>query len=154
MPMIMPCSMPPICTGRWSGSCGSRRRDPLYIFFTSDHGEELGENGPWGHDQLDLVSPLVSIMFYGERVAEQFIRELRDRRLTSHYQLGKKIAGVLGYEIRNAGEEDGIVYVNGVASLGRSGYMRFRQGEGGRPENFQVIRSPFSAREAEAKGAD
>jgi len=74
--------------------------------------------------------------------------------LTSHYQLGKKIAGVLGYEIRNPREEDGIVYVNGVASLGRSGYMRFCQGEGGRPENLQVIRSPFAASEAEAKGAD
>jgi glucan phosphoethanolaminetransferase (alkaline phosphatase superfamily) len=39
---------------------------PLYVFFTSDHGEELGENGHRGHDQLDLISPLVPIMFYGE----------------------------------------------------------------------------------------
>ncbi len=127
---------------------------PLYVFFTSDHGEELGEKGHWGHDQLDLVSPLVPIMFYGQGVAEQFIRGLRDRPLTSHYQLGKKIAGVLGYEIRNPGEHANIVYVNGVASLGRSGYLRFRQGEGGRPEKLQVIRSPFSVREAEAKAVD
>ena len=63
-------------------------------------------------------------------------------------------AGVLGYEIGNPGDEDVIVQVNGVASLGRSGYMRFRQDEGGRPENLQVIRSTFAAREAEAKDAD
>jgi glucan phosphoethanolaminetransferase (alkaline phosphatase superfamily) len=46
---------------------------PLYIFFTSDHGEELGENGHWAHDQLDLISPAVPIMFYGEGVADTFI---------------------------------------------------------------------------------
>lgn len=123
---------------------------PLYIFFTSDHGEELGEDGHWAHDQLDLISPAVPIMFYGEGVADTFIGELRDKPLITHYELGKKIAAVLGYEIRNPGEEDDIVYVNGVASLGRSGYLRFRRGAGGRPEDLQVIRSPYATRDAAA----
>jgi glucan phosphoethanolaminetransferase (alkaline phosphatase superfamily) len=123
---------------------------PLYIFFTSDHGEELGENGHWAHDQLDLISPTVPIMFYGEGVADRFIRELRDKPLATHYELGKKIAAVLGYAIGNPGEEENIVYVNGVASLGRSGYLRFRRGEGGKPEDLQIIRAPSASREAAA----
>jgi len=50
---------------------------------------------------------------------------------------------MLGYDIRNPAEEDGIVYVNGVASLGRSGYMRFRVTDDGERRDLRVIQSPF-----------
>ncbi len=113
---------------------------PVYFFITSDHGEELGENGHWGHDQLNLDSPSVPIMFYGIGVEPRFIREIKEKPLYTHYEMGKKIAEVLGYEISNPEEEDRIVYVNGVASFGRSGYLRFRRGEGGRPEDLQIFR--------------
>ena len=42
-----------------------KNKGPIYFFITSDHGEELGENGHWGHDQLNLDSPSVPIIFYG-----------------------------------------------------------------------------------------
>ncbi len=113
---------------------------PVYYFITSDHGEELGENGHWGHDQLNLDSPAVPIMFYGRGGDPEFIREMREKPPSTHYEMGKKIAELLGYEIHNPGEEDGIVYVNGVASFGRSGYLRFHKGERGRPEDLQVFR--------------
>lgn len=113
---------------------------PVYFFITSDHGEELGENGHWGHDQLNLDSPSVPIMFYGLGVEPKFIKEMREKPLYTHYEMGLKIAEVMGYEIHNPEEESGIVYVNGVASLGRSGYLRFRRGQGGRPENLQIFR--------------
>ncbi|HSO09603.1 MAG TPA: phosphoethanolamine transferase [Desulfoprunum sp.] len=116
---------------------------PLYVFFTSDHGEKLGENGHWGHDRLDLVSAVVPIMFYARGGDGRYLREMRDKPPATHYQLGKMIARMLGYDIRNPAEEDGIVYVNGVASLGRSGYMRFRVTDNGERRDLRVIQSPF-----------
>ena len=116
---------------------------PLYVFFTSDHGEKLGENGHWGHDRLDLVSAVVPIMFYARGGDGRYLREMRDKPPATHYQLGKMIARMLGYDIRNPAEEDGIVYVNGVASLGRSGYMRFRVTDNGEQRDLRVIQSPF-----------
>ncbi len=113
---------------------------PLYTFITSDHGEELGENGHWGHDQLNLDSPSVPIVFYGRGVDSGFIGEMRAKPPSTHYEMGKKIAQVLGYEIRNPAEEKGVAYVNGVASLGRSGYLRLRTGEENRPEDLQIFR--------------
>lgn len=116
---------------------------PLYVFFTSDHGEKLGENGHWGHDRLDLVSAVVPIMFYARGGDGRYLREMREHPPATHYQLGKMIARMLGYDIRNPAEEDGIVYVNGVASLGRSGYMRFRVTDNGERRDLRVIQSPF-----------
>jgi len=116
---------------------------PLYVFFTSDHGEKLGENGHWGHDRLDLVSSVVPIMFYARGGDGRYLREMRDKPPGTHYQLGKMIARMLGYDIRNPAEEGGIVYVNGVASLGRSGYMRFRVTDNGERRDLRVIQSPF-----------
>ncbi len=116
---------------------------PLYVLFTSDHGEKLGENGHWGHDRLDLVSAVVPIMFYARGGDGRYLREMRDKPPATHYQLGKMIARMLGYDIRNPAEEDGIVYVNGVASLGRSGYMRFRVTDNGERRDLRVIQSPF-----------
>lgn len=116
---------------------------PLYVFFTSDHGEKLGENGHWGHDRLDLVSAVVPIMFYARGGDGRYLREMREHPPATHYQLGKMIARMLGYDIRNPAEENGIVYVNGVASLGRSGYMRFRVTDNGERRDLRVIQSPF-----------
>lgn len=112
---------------------------PVYFFITSDHGEELGENGHWGHDQLNLDSPSVPLMFYGIGVKPKFVRELQEHPLSTHYEMGKKIAEVLGFEIHNPEEEDGVVYVNGVSSFGRSGYLRFRRGHGGGPEDLRIF---------------
>ena len=118
---------------------------PLYVFFTSDHGENLGENGHWGHDQLDLVSPLVPMMMYTAGVDRGIILEQRAKPPVTHYQFGRIIARVLGYDIRFPAEENGRVYVNGVASLGRSGYMQFFLRQDGTPQGLQVIHSPSQA---------
>jgi glucan phosphoethanolaminetransferase (alkaline phosphatase superfamily) len=117
-----------------------KSKGEVYFFITSDHGEELGENGHWGHDQLNLDSPSVPIIFYGVGVDAQFISGLRKEPLYTHYEMGKKIAELLGYEIHNPEEEAGVVYVNGVASFGRSGYLRFRRGLADKPEDLQIFR--------------
>ncbi|MGW8160094.1 MAG: phosphoethanolamine transferase [Desulfoprunum sp.] len=129
-----------------------RTDGPLYVFFTSDHGENLGDNGHWGHDRLDLVSSVVPIMFYARGGDGRYVREMRQKPPATHYQLGKMIARMLGYDIRNPAEEGGVVYVNGVASQGRSGYMRFRVSGNGELRDLRVFRPPFEA--VEGKGRE
>lgn len=129
-----------------------RMDGPLYVFLTSDHGENLGDNGHWGHDRLDLVSSVVPIMFYARGGDGRYLREMREKPPGTHYQLGKMIARMLGYAIRNPAEKNGIVYVNGVASFGRSGYMRFRVTDNGELQDLRLIRSPFESAEGEKSG--
>lgn len=118
-----------------------KSKGPLLIFFTSDHGENLGENNHWGHDQLDLVSPLVPIMVYAQGDDRGFLQGIRKDPPVNHYQLGKIVARVLGYDIRNPAEKSARVYVNGVASLGRSGFMQFDLDRNGNPQNLRLIQS-------------
>ncbi|MDH3347537.1 MAG: phosphoethanolamine transferase [Desulfobulbaceae bacterium] len=117
-----------------------KQHQPVYCFFTSDHGEELGENGRWGHDKLTINTSMVPFMFYGVDIHTPFLDKLRSIHMPTHYELGVLVADLLGYKIKNPNEEKDIVYINGVASFGKSGYMRFVKGDDELPADLKVIR--------------
>ena len=80
-------------------------------------------------------------MSYDVGVDTQFITRLREKPLYTHYEMGRKIAEVPGHEeIHNPDEEAGIAYVNGVASFGRSEYLRFLRGKGDITEDIRIFR--------------
>lgn len=96
----------------------------VYIFMTSDHGEEFGENGQWGHDHLTLGSALVPVLFYGIDADPAFMQRFRNLHMPTHFEVGLLIADRLGYTIDNPNRQDGVYYINGTASFGMSGYMK------------------------------
>ena len=116
-----------------------KQQQPVYCFFTSDHGEELGENGRWGHDKLTINTSMVPFMFYGRNVEPAFKDKFLGLHMPTHYELGILLAELLGYTIHNPYEEKDVVYVNGVASFGKSGYMRFTKNGDELPTDVKVF---------------
>ena len=94
----------------------------FYIIFVSDHNELLGENGMFGHS---IVEPEVAkVPFLFQSNDEKFMQEIRSLKVIYPYEVAKKIAKILGFEIRNPNEQSDVFYVNGLDYYGRSEYMK------------------------------
>lgn len=104
-----------------------RTERPTYIFFTSDHGELLGQGGRFGHNQVDLDIGRVPFLFYGVGLPAQDITKLKDKLgcLPNHYMLSLQIAELLGYHIVNPNQQADIFYLNGTSAIGDAGYMPY-----------------------------
>jgi glucan phosphoethanolaminetransferase (alkaline phosphatase superfamily) len=104
---------------------------PTYIFFTSDHGELMGQGGRFGHNAVDLDIARVPFLFYGVNLDKREIDKI-DQTLgcmPNHYTIGKEVARILGYEIINPNEKAGEFYLNGVDAFGAAGYLKYQQQE-------------------------
>jgi len=111
---------------------------PVYLFITSDHGEEFGEQGLWGHDHLTYGASMVPILFYNINGSPEFLDRFRTLQKPTHYELELLIANRLGYKIDDPNREKNWYYVDGVAALGFSGYMKFRKSHNDKPIEIHV----------------
>jgi glucan phosphoethanolaminetransferase (alkaline phosphatase superfamily) len=96
---------------------------PVYVLFTSDHGEALGErNGQFGHGMLTREEALVPFIFYAHHGDAAQMAKARLLENPTHYEMGGLIAGLLGYQIENPNVEAGIYYLNGTDLTGNAGF--------------------------------
>ncbi len=116
----------------------TRVKGPVYLFITSDHGEEFGEQGLWGHDHLSYGSSMVPVLFYNINGTPDFLTTFRALQRPTHYELELLIADRLGYMITDPNREKDWFYVDGVAALGLSGYMKFRKSANDKPAEVRV----------------
>ncbi|MBI5450315.1 MAG: sulfatase-like hydrolase/transferase [Gammaproteobacteria bacterium] len=93
------------------------------LLFTADHAELLGETGKFGHIHLQVETTRVPLVIYGQHLQAETLRRITDLSQPTHYEIGKKIALLLGYSITNPNELPGRYYVTGQDIGGNSGYM-------------------------------
>lgn len=106
----------------------SRSKWPVYILFTSDHGEMLGEHGgQFGHAKLTEEVARVPFLFYAYNGEAARVNEARQLTSPTHYEMGKLIAGLLGYRVNNPNEQTGAYYLNGTDLSGSEGFMMVRK---------------------------
>lgn len=103
---------------------------PTYVFFTADHGELIGEGGRYGHAMLTPDVAAVPFIFFASRGDAAKIAQVRAMQHPSHYEIGKTIAKVMGYEVVNPNEAEGIYYINGANLDGSAGYMAYTKANG------------------------
>lgn len=102
----------------------SRSKLPVYVLFTSDHGEMLGEQGgQFGHAKLTEEVARVPFIFYAHNGEATRVNEARKLVNPTHYEMGKLLAGLLGYRINNPNQEAGAYYLNGTDLSGSEGYL-------------------------------
>ncbi len=77
---------------------------------TSDHGENTGENGRWGHNLLDLETAKVPFFVYSRKLAET---GLSDEREITHYEIGKWMLSLFGKRLNNPNEDGKTFYIHG-----------------------------------------
>ena len=103
----------------------NQRKGKFYIILTSDHNESRGENGVFGH--LSLIPQAGNVPMLFQSNDKEFLKKIRSIFSPTHYEIGKVIANVIGFQIENPNEKDNIFYINGVDYNGRCGYIKFRK---------------------------
>ena len=102
----------------------ARSKLPVYVLFTSDHGEMLGEQGgQFGHAKLTAEVARVPFIFYARHGEAAQLEAARRLVNPTHYEMGKLIAGLLGYRVDNPNERAGAYYLNGTDLSGSEGYL-------------------------------
>lgn len=96
---------------------------PTYLYFTSDHAEMLGENGLYGHNQLQWSVSQVPFLFYAIHGDPRLQGAARALNEPTHYEVGKLIAATLGLAIDNPNERDSVYYINGNDITGAAGFL-------------------------------
>jgi glucan phosphoethanolaminetransferase (alkaline phosphatase superfamily) len=95
----------------------------LYIMFTSDHGELLGEQGLYGHNHLNLPCAFVPFWIYGDLKRVQ--NHLENRTFLNHYQIGVLVADLLGYNIHNPNDDRKTYYIHGNNIYSNYSYLEY-----------------------------
>ena len=102
-----------------------------YIFWIPDHADLLGEDGLWGHSIVNInVAKIPFVFTLLHKDDNAFVSKLKSLFMPTHYEFGKMIAKLLGYEIVNPNEEDGIFYVNGNVINGDAGWFEIDKSNG------------------------
>lgn len=97
---------------------------PTYVFYVSDHGEAMGEDGKFGHSFIAPAVteiPFIYALLNGQDDA--FASKIKDAYIPTAYEVGKFIAEKLGYNIVNPNEDGKTFYTNGHNKMGKAGYI-------------------------------
>jgi len=116
-----------------------RSRLPTYVLFTGDHGELLGDKGRWGHSILDPNTATVPFIVYAINGDPAMLERARHLPYPTHYEMGRYIAGLLGYDVIDPNAQEGVYYAVGKDIAGTSGYMRMQFDKQGQLADWKVI---------------
>ena len=117
---------------------GVRSKLPTYFIFTGDHGELLGDKGRWGHSVLDPRNATVPFIVYAINGDSRMLRRAHDLPYPTHYEMGRFVAGLLGYDVIDPNASKGVYYVNGKDIAGTGGYMRLQFDAQGELKDWKV----------------
>jgi len=103
-----------------------RVQHPLYVFFTSDHGQLLGDTTTrqFGHGILLPEVAHVPIMAYVRNADLSVLEAVHRATYMTHYELTRLITNVLGFTIHDPDDGKGEYFINGLGYYGHGGYIR------------------------------
>jgi glucan phosphoethanolaminetransferase (alkaline phosphatase superfamily) len=84
-----------------------------YLVITGDHGQRLGEDGKWGHNDLVPEVSDVPVIVIARDAPRQALDALVPERWISHYEIGKWLAARLGTRIDNPNVRADEYFVHG-----------------------------------------
>lgn len=84
-----------------------------YLVITGDHGQRLGEDGHWGHNDLVPEVSDVPVIVIAREAPEAPLQQLASERWISHYEAGTWLAARLGTRIDNPNLRPGEHFVHG-----------------------------------------
>ena len=96
------------------------RAQEIFLFYVSDHGELLGENGKQGHGTLEKQVYEVPFLMYTNSRSQELKTVFKT--VKSHYDLSNYMLRLLGYEADINRGEDREIYILNSDLDGFSGY--------------------------------
>lgn len=95
-----------------------------YLLITGDHGQMLGEQGRWGHNDLTPQVAEVPVLVIARDAPATALQTLQKQRWVSHYEAGLWLAERLGRRIDNPNQLDGEHFVQGKLLFGDNHIQR------------------------------
>jgi hypothetical protein len=92
-----------------------------HIIFTSDHGEFLGEDGKYGHNQFNQLIYQVPFFIYSKDL--NILNLFENDYLITHNEISSFIIYLLGYDEKFTLEKNKKVIVNGTMINREDGYL-------------------------------
>jgi len=89
-----------------------------YLIITGDHGQRLGEDGQWGHNDLVPQVSDVPMIVVTREAPRAALDELAAERWVSHYEAGRWLAARLGTRIDNPNQRGNEYFVHGKLLFG------------------------------------
>ncbi len=92
-----------------------REKEPADGVFamTSDHGQLLGQHGLYGHNILKRETVLVPFMLYMDSPDRELYEELKGKKYVTHNEMGRIIAGIMGWRIIDPNRRAGEFFIHG-----------------------------------------
>ncbi len=97
---------------------------PTYFVFVSDHGQTLGEDGAWGHINLNTQVFKIPFIFISDKKDEVFNQVEKFPNFISHKTASNLIVSLLGYKAEETSDET--QYITGADLDGLEGGMRIK----------------------------
>ena len=95
-------------------------KNETFLFYVSDHGELLGENGKNGHGHMEKEVYEVPFLMYTNSRDENLKKQFKYVR--NHYDISNYILSLLGYKADLIKDEDRTIYILNADLDGFSGY--------------------------------
>ena len=89
-----------------------------YLLITGDHGQLLGEQGRWGHNDLLPEVAEVPILVLAREGDASSLKILADERWVSHYEAGIWLAQRLGWQVSNPNQQADEHFIQGKQLFG------------------------------------
>lgn len=99
----------------------------VYVVMVSDHGELFGENNIWGHCFLDRLVANIPFILWSKNVPNKEFDYIKSLSIPSHYDIGKFVLSLFGYNLKNPNSPENILYVNGMDMTGMEGFKTFKR---------------------------
>jgi len=100
----------------------------VYFFLASDHNELFGEYGINGHITLHPQVARIPVLMWTNDI--KILQNFKSISNPSHWEIGKQILNLMGYEINNPNTANDTLFVQGSDPTGGAGFMTFyRKGE-------------------------
>lgn len=92
---------------------------PTYLYYVSDHGQAVGENGRYGHGHLFEEAMLIPFLYYAIHTDEHDTYE--GIHIFTQLNIGRSIGARMGYQCDYSDLNDSL-FVNGADITGLAGY--------------------------------
>ena len=93
----------------------------VYVFFGSDHNELFGEDGLNGHVTLHKTVGKIPVFMWSNNV--ESIQKFKSIRHPSHWDIGKQILNLMGYQVKNPNTSDDVIFLQGSDPTGAGGFI-------------------------------
>jgi membrane-anchored protein YejM (alkaline phosphatase superfamily) len=99
---------------------------PTVVILTADHGENMGEEGRFGHNRLNLSTATVPFVMIAANWPKERAVPAADC-VGNHYRLGVFMLEQMGFRLHNPNDVDGTTYyVNGNDIFGNNGELEYK----------------------------